>query len=58
MVFEHQAEYESQWAAIVWISGKLGMTAETVRQWVRQAEGRRRRAAGVELGRGGAREGA
>jgi transposase len=38
MVFEHQREYESQWAAIVSIAGKLGMTAETVRKWVRQAE--------------------
>src|SRR4051812_49839738 len=38
MVFEHAREYESQWAAIVSISGKLGMTAETLRKWVRQAE--------------------
>src|SRR3954453_20236580 len=38
MVFEHAREYESQWAAIVSISGKLGMTNETLRKWVRQAE--------------------
>src|SRR4051794_11469307 len=38
MVFEHQREYESQWAAIVSIAGKLGMTSETLRKWVRQAE--------------------
>jgi len=38
MVFEHQREYESQWAAIVSIAGKLGMTNETLRKWVRQAE--------------------
>jgi transposase len=38
MVFEHAREYESQWAAIVSISGKLGMTPETLRKWVRQAE--------------------
>jgi transposase len=38
MVFEHQAEYESQWAAITSIAGKLGMTNETLRKWVRQAE--------------------
>jgi transposase len=38
MVFERQLEYESRWAAIVSISGKLAMTAETVRKWVRQAE--------------------
>ena len=38
MVFEHQREYESQWAAIVSIAAKLGMTNETLRKWVRQAE--------------------
>jgi transposase len=38
MVLEHQTEYESEWAAIVSISGKLGMTSETLRKWVRQAE--------------------
>jgi transposase len=38
MVFEHGPEYESQWAAIRSISGKFGMTAETLRQWVRRAE--------------------
>ena len=38
MVFEHTKEYSSQWAAIGSISGKLGMTPETLRRWVRQAE--------------------
>jgi transposase len=38
MVFEHQDEYDSQWAAITSISEKLGMTRETLRQWVRRAE--------------------
>ena len=38
MVFEHRHEYESQWAAITSIAGKVGMTAETLRGWVRQAE--------------------
>ena len=38
MVFEHRHEYESQWAAITSIAGKFGMTAETVRGWVRQVE--------------------
>ena len=38
MVIEHQAEHESQWAAIVSIAGKIGCTAESLRQWVRQAE--------------------
>jgi transposase len=38
MVFEHRAEYESQWAAIVSIAGKIGCNAETLRKWVRQHE--------------------
>src|SRR3954452_2788264 len=38
MVFEHGREYDSEWAAIVSISEKLGMTSETLRKWVRQAE--------------------
>jgi transposase-like protein len=38
MVFEHQDEYDSQWAAISSIATKLGMTPETLRTWVRRAE--------------------
>src|SRR6476659_3935514 len=38
MVFEHRHEYDSQWAAITSIAAKFGMTAETLRNWVRQAE--------------------
>jgi transposase len=38
MVREHGAEYPSQWAAIASIASKLGCTAETLRQWVRQTE--------------------
>ena len=38
LVFEHQDEHESQWAAIVSIAAKIGSTAETLRKWVRQAE--------------------
>jgi transposase-like protein len=38
MVFEHQAEYDSQWAALNSIAAKIGCTAETLRKWVRQAE--------------------
>ena len=36
-VFEHERQYDSQWAAISSISGQLSMT-ETLRKWVRQAE--------------------
>jgi transposase len=38
MVFSQEAEHASQWAAICSISAKLGMTSETLRCWVRQAE--------------------
>ena len=38
LVFEHQDEHESQWAAINSISSKIGCTAETLRRWVRQSE--------------------
>jgi transposase len=37
MVFDHQAEHPSQWAAINSIAGKIGCTGETLRSWVRQA---------------------
>ena len=38
MVFEQRGAYESQWAAITSIARKFGVTAETLRSWVRQAE--------------------
>jgi len=38
MVLEHRAEYESQWAAIVSIAGKIGCNAQTLLNWVRQHE--------------------
>lgn len=38
MLFEHQADYASQWAAIGSIAGKIGSTPETLRSWLRQAE--------------------
>jgi transposase len=38
MVLEHGHEHDSQWAAINSIAEKFGMTAETLRKWVRQAE--------------------
>src|ERR1700709_2330907 len=38
MVFDHQAEHPSQWAAINSIAGKIGCTGETLRSWVRRAE--------------------
>ena len=38
MVMEHGAEHASQWAAIVSIAAKIGCTAQTLDNWVRQAE--------------------
>ena len=38
LVFAHQAEYPSQWAAIGSIAGKIGCSAQTLMNWVRQAE--------------------
>ena len=38
LVFDHQAEYPTQWAAISSIADKSGMTRETLRRWVREAE--------------------
>jgi transposase-like protein len=38
MVFEHQAEYPSQWAAMRSIAEKIGCTMESLRGWVRTAE--------------------
>ncbi len=38
LVFEHQREHESQWAAMESISAKIGCTPETLRKWVRRAE--------------------
>jgi len=37
-VLEHRHDYPSQWAAISSIAAKCGMTAETLRKWVRRAE--------------------
>jgi transposase len=38
LLVEHRADYPSEWAAICSIAQKSGMTAETLRRWVRQAE--------------------
>lgn len=33
MVFEHRRDYESQWAALVSIAGKIGGTPHTLLSW-------------------------
>jgi len=47
LVFDHEAEYDSQWAAIASIAEKIGCTNETLRGWVRQAERDRGRRPGL-----------
>ena len=34
----HAGDYETEWAAMKAIWARLGMSAETLRKWVRQAE--------------------
>jgi transposase-like protein len=38
MVFDHQGEHASRWAAISSIAAKIGCSGETLRNWMRQAE--------------------
>ncbi len=36
LVLDHRDDYPSEWAAITAVSKRLGMTAETLRHWIRQ----------------------
>jgi transposase-like protein len=47
MVMEHGADHPSQWAAIVSIAAKIGCTAQTLDNWVKQAERDRGARAGL-----------
>ena len=38
MLFEHEQDYESRWAALASVAGKIGCTAKTLRSWVKQSE--------------------
>ena len=38
MVLDHRDEHPSQWAAIASIAAKIGCTAQTLSNWVKQAE--------------------
>jgi transposase-like protein len=38
LVLEHRDDYPSEWAAITAVSKRLGMNAETLRNWIRQRQ--------------------
>ena len=46
MVIEHRGDHASQWAAIVSIAAKIGCAAQTLHNWVAQAERDQGRRAG------------
>lgn len=47
MVGEHARDHSSQWAAIVSIAAKIGCSAQTLHNWVAQAERDRGARAGL-----------
>jgi transposase len=47
LVRDHAGDYPTEWAAITAVSGRLGMSAETLRKWIRQAEVDEGKAPGV-----------
>jgi transposase len=38
LVLEHRDDYRSEWPAITAVSKRLGMNAETLRNWIRQQQ--------------------
>jgi transposase len=47
LVREHRGDYPSEYAAITAVAGRLGMSPETLRLWIRQDEVDCGKAAGV-----------
>ncbi len=47
LVREHRAGYPTEYAAITAVAGRLGMSAETLRLWIRRDEADSGQAAGV-----------
>src|SRR5438105_596490 len=50
LVREHAGDYPSGYAAITAVARRLGMTAETLRMWIRRAEIDEGQASGVTSG--------
>jgi len=50
LVCEHRDAHPSEWAAIQSVAGKLGMTPETLRLWLRRDEVDQRQRPGVTSG--------
>jgi len=46
LVFEHEHEYDTRWAAMASIAEKIGCTTQTLCNWVRKAERDRGRGGG------------
>ena len=38
LVLDHEPEHASRWAAVASIAGRSGCTAQTLNEWVKQAE--------------------
>src|SRR5438067_13904747 len=55
LVLETQADYGSQWEAIVSVAEKVGVSGESLRRWVRQAEVDAGQRAGMPSGEAEAR---
>ena len=38
LVFDHEKEHPSRWAAVSSVAAKIGCTAQTLNEWVKKAE--------------------
>jgi transposase len=38
LVFEHEKDHSSRWAAVTSIAAKIGCTAQSLNEWVKKAE--------------------
>ena len=47
MVFDHERDYSSRWATVVWIVDKIGCVPQALHEWVKKAEVESGKRAGV-----------